>query len=315
MTRQKVLSGLGVAAALLGVYLLYRVVRRYDAGEILGAMAAVPSSTLVWALAFTVVGYGFLIAAEYLAVRYTGKPVPFGRVALTATAALGIGHSIGLAALSSGAVRYRMYSRSGMDLVSVGRLIVFSGLTVAISLGTVGGAAILWQRESLAGLVGVTSAALTTVAVVALTLVAAYFVGCLMRPPPLRLGRLHVHLPSFGMACGQLVVGSGHLLSVSAVLYASVRRFADTDFPTVAALYVSADMSAMIGHVPGGWGVIEYIVTHVLDGPHVLAGLIIFRAAYYLLPLTVGVTIFILDEVVGRRLSRRVAPSGAASRH
>jgi uncharacterized membrane protein YbhN (UPF0104 family) len=70
-------------------------------------------------------------------------------------------------------------------------------------------------------------------------------------------------------------------------------------------------MSALVGHVPGGWGVIEYIVTNALDGPHVLAGLIIFRASYYLLPLTVGVAIFILDEVTGRRMSRRMAPSSA----
>jgi glycosyltransferase 2 family protein len=242
--------------------------------------------------------------------------VSFGRVALTATSALGIGHSIGLAALSSGAVRYRMYSRGGLDLVAVGRLIVFSGFTVAISLCTVGAASILWQGEELARLVGVTPQMLTAVAIVALCLVAAYFAGCLWQPRALHIRKVRLHLPSFGLACGQLVVGSGHLLSVSAVLYASLRSFVDTDFPTVAALYVGADMSALVGHVPGGWGVLEYIVTNALDGPHVLAGLIIFRASYYLLPLTIGVAIFILDEVTGRRMSRRMAPSaGAVTRH
>jgi uncharacterized membrane protein YbhN (UPF0104 family) len=313
MTRQKLLSGLGVAAALLGGYLLYRVVRRYDADEILDAVASVPTSTMVWAVAATMLGYCFLIAAEYLATRYVSRPIPFYRVALTAIAALGIGHSIGLAALSSGAVRYRMYRRSQWDLAAVGRLIIFSGLTVTISLATTGSVAILWHGETLARLVGVTPTVLSLVAVAALSLVAAYFVAC-ARQPSLSLRGFRVDLPSIGLACGQLVAGCGHLLSVSAVLYVSLRHFAETDFPTLAALYVGADMSALIGHVPGGWGVIEYIVTNAIDGPHVLAGLIIFRTSYYLLPLTIGVAIFILDELSRRRGSQRLAQSAAASR-
>jgi uncharacterized membrane protein YbhN (UPF0104 family) len=46
-----------------------------------------------------------------------------------------------------------------------------------------------------------------------------------------------------------------------------------------------------------------------------LAGLIIFRAAYYLLPLAIGVIVFVIDEVAGRRTSQRMVHSAAVPRH
>lgn len=317
MTRRRQTFGLvlGVAASLLGLYLLYRVVRRYDLNEIINAASSVPTSTIGLAVLFTVVGYLFLIGAEYLAVRYTRRPVSFARVASTGIAALGIGHSIGLSALSSGAVRYRMYSRGGLDLASVGRIILFAGMTVAVGMSVVGAVAIIWHCEKLSGLTGISSFGLMTVATAALVFVLAYLVICAMKPRHLSFRRFHLDVPSFGLACGQVFFGSGHLLSVAGVLYASLRSFTDADYATVAALYVGADLSALIGHVPGGWGLIEYIVTSALEGPQLLAGLIIFRATYYLLPLAVGVAILILDELSGRRTSQeRVVHSAAMHR-
>ena len=283
--------------------------------EIISAVTAVPATTIVLALLFTIVGYVFLIGAEYLAVRYTRRPVPLARVARTTIAALGIGHSIGVAALSSGAVRYRMYRRGGLDLASVGRVLLFSGFTVALGIATVGSLALFWHSAQLSRLLGVSASALMAVATLGLLAVAAYLVVCAVKPRRFHIRRFHIDVPSLSLACGQISLGSAYLLSVAAVLYASLRSFTTVDYPTVAALYVGADMSALIGHVPGGWGVIEYIITSALEGPQLLAGLIIFRAAYYLVPMAVGVAIFVLDEVAGRRPSQRTIHSAAMPRH
>lgn len=315
MSRHTFLTALGVAASLLGLYLLYRVIRRYDMGEVLGAVGSVPVSTLVLALAATVSAYLFLIGAEYLAVRYTRQPVTFSRVARTAVAALGIGHSLGLAALSSGAVRYRMYGRAGLKLPSVGRIILFSGVTAALGLSLVGSLALLWRSAELARLTGTTPAMLQALAATALTLIAGYLLVCAFGTDRLKIRHFHLDVPSFRVACGQVFFGSGYLLSVAAVLYAALRSFTEADYGTIAALYVGADISALVGHVPGGWGLIEYIVTSALEGPHLLAGLIVFRASYYLLPLAVGIGIFVADEVSGGRGRRRRTRPVVTSRH
>jgi hypothetical protein len=315
MNKKFLLSALGAAASLIGLFLLYRVVRRYDMAEITDALAAVPASTIFLTLFFCFVGYLFLIGAEYLAVRYTANPVSFGRVALTAVAALGIGHSIGLAALSSGTVRYRMYGRAGMKFPAVGRVVLFSGITVSLGLSFVGAMALLWQGEELGRLLGVSHKLLFAIAFVALLWIMIYLTTCALVDGGLKIRHFRLEVPSWRVACGQVFFGSGHLLSVAAVLYASLRSFTEADYPTIAALYVGADMAALVGHVPGGWGLIEYIVTSALEGPQLLAGLIIFRASYYLLPLAIGVGIFVLDEFPGHRRKLRKAPSNAMSRH
>lgn len=313
--RQAFLSFLGIAASGLGAFLLYRVVKRYDMAEIGAAMASVSMTTVALALLFTLIGYGFLAGCEYLAVRYAGQRMSLPRVAFTAAAALGIGHSIGLAALSSGAVRLRMYGRVGADLAAVGRVVAFAGVTVALSMGLVGGLAILWHSEQLGEATSVSPLILKSVAYLAFALVLAYLVLCRFRTGDFAVRRFRIKVPSLGMALAQLVCGAGHLLSVSAVLYVAVRNFTDADYATLAALYVGADLSALVGHVPGGWGVIEYIVTSALEGPQLLAGLIIFRVTYYLVPLAVGVTILIVDELSSRRIVQRgLQPSSPSYR-
>ena len=52
-----------------------------------------------------------------------------------------------------------------------------------------------------------------------------------------------------------------------------------------------ANIASLIAHVPGGLGVIEAVVATVLPGAGVVAGLIIFRAVYFLVPLLPGATL------------------------
>ena len=72
--------------------------------------------------------------------------------------------------------------------------------------------------------------------------------------------------------------------------------FQATSYATVAALYPAAEFAAIAGHVPGGWGVVEFVMSSVVPGAGVLAGLTIFRAVYYLVPLAVGIGVFLANE-------------------
>ncbi len=67
------------------------------------------------ALVFCAGSYICLGLFDALAVRYAGKPLALHRTAIASFCGLSIGHTVGLAALSSGAVRYRFYARLGPD--------------------------------------------------------------------------------------------------------------------------------------------------------------------------------------------------------
>jgi hypothetical protein len=304
MSKRRLLSALGVIATALGLFLLYRVLRRYDFAEVLAAVSNAPLWAVALTVAFTVGSYAAMAVMEWLAVRYTRQRVRPRRIVKTTVAALGIGHSIGLVALSSGAVRYRMYQRAGLSPLAVGEIVIFSGLTVGLGLASVGGMALLWRGgDVLAEPLGIPQAVIDAIGWAALAAVAGYIAICAFAPRVWRFWSFHFRLPSFGTACGQALAGTMNLLCVSGALYAALVAFVAVDYPTAATLYVGSDVSALIGHVPGGWGVFEYIVTEALDDPKVIASIVIFRTIYFLLPLAVGLALFVIDEVAGRRSS------------
>jgi uncharacterized membrane protein YbhN (UPF0104 family) len=304
MTKRRILSLVGVVATALGLYLLYRVLRRYDFAEVVDAVTSAPLWAILSAVGFTAGSFAAMALMEWLAVRYTGQKVSVRRIARTAVAALGIGHSIGLVALSSGGIRYRMYRRVNVKPLAVGEIVLFSGLTVGLGLATVGGVALLWRGgDLLAEPLGITPGVLHGLGWTALAAVVAYLLVCMLAPRVWRFGNFHFRLPSPGTAVAQSMAGATNLACVSAALYCCLRGFVTIDYPTAAVLYVGSDVSALVGHVPGGWGVFEYIVTESIDDPNVIAGVVLFRAIYFLLPLSVGLITLLSDEV-GRRRTR-----------
>jgi uncharacterized membrane protein YbhN (UPF0104 family) len=296
-----------VAASLLGLYLLIRIFRKHDFADILDTAASVPAGDLVLAGLFTTGSFACIITIDLLGVIYLHRAVRIRRVIATAIAAIGIGHAIGLAALSSGAIRYRMYGRAGLDFMSTGKIVMFAGLTLMSALASVGGVSLIWQADTLAPLIGMSAATLIAVGFAALAFVALYLLLCTYsRRRVLPLWRDEsLRVPPGRFAVAQLVMGSLNIMCIGGVLYASLRSFVPVHYATATALYVSADVAALIAHVPGGWGVLEYIVTTVLADPRVLAGIVLYRAIYYLVPLGIGLAVFVGDELAARRRTVR----------
>jgi uncharacterized membrane protein YbhN (UPF0104 family) len=119
-----------VAAAvlILAAALLARTLGRYDLVEVGEALGRLPSPQLAAAALLTVASYTVLTFVDLMAVRYAGRAVSYPKVALASFIALSIGHSLGFAALSSGAVRFRFYRRWGLTVGEIARAIVFCGL-------------------------------------------------------------------------------------------------------------------------------------------------------------------------------------------
>ena len=309
MTRHRLLLALSAAAALLGAYLFYGVLRRYEFSELAESFQAMSPRYIALALALTVASFICIAAMEALAVRYAERgqaereerTISWARIWRTAVAAIGIGHSLGLAALSSGAIRYHMYGRRGLGLAAIGEIVAFSGISVALGLGFVGGLSLLWHGETLARLLDLSTNGIYALGGIGLALCAAYIATCAAAPSSIRVLRYELRLPSGRIALLQLLFSSLNYVCISAVLYAALASFAQTPYPDVAALFVGSETSALLAHVPGGWGVLEYVFTNSFDGAGIVTGLLLFRAIYYLVPLFVGLGVWLIDEIAGRR--------------
>ena len=83
-----------------------------------------------------------------------------------------------------------------------------------------------------------------------------------------------------------------------------VAAAAQTSYFAVASAYIIANTAALMAHVPGGLGVIETVVLHLLAGSALIGSVLAFRLVYYLAPLCLGILCLGLSELVLRRHGR-----------
>ncbi|WP_443147450.1 lysylphosphatidylglycerol synthase domain-containing protein [Prosthecomicrobium sp. N25] len=297
-----------VAALALGIWLIRRTFAQYGWDQIRDAVAAIPLSRLGLAACFAAASYACLTLFDALAVRYIGHRLPYRRTALASFVSLSLGHSIGFAGLSSGAIRYRFYRRWGLRLSEVAKLVVFCGMTVGLGLAVLAGIALLadpWLAERVTELPPSTS---RLVGAACLVVPALYIGVAALRPRPIRLWRWTLEVPRLRIAAAQVAVGTVNFALVAACLHQALAAVGEAPYLGVASVYVLANVATLVTHVPGGLGIIESVVTTLIPSAHVIGAVVVFRLVYFVVPLAIGTILFLILEV------RRAAQRRAAER-
>lgn len=285
-------------AIAVAAYLLFQTVRQYTLGQIYTALTSIPTEHLALSLAFAAASYFCLSVFDALGVRYVGKPLPFHQTMLASFVSLSIGHNVGVAALSSAAVRYRYYSRWGLSSADVALLVIFCGTTVALGLSTLGALALFLRPQDATAMTGLGNTTLMALGVIA-AMIPLLYVGLsavLKRSITLR-GR-SFRLPSLRIAVLQVLAGTLNFAFVAASLHQMLSALSEANYLKVAAVSIIANVAAIVSHIPGGIGVLEATVSHILPGAEALAAVIAFRVVYYFIPLALGLLLLGASEVV-----------------
>lgn len=304
-----VVGALGIT---LAAWLLWRTLGRYDLAQLRAAVMAVPPHNLLLAGAFAAASYLCLTGFDYLATRYAGSRLPYRRVALASFTSLSLGHNIGFAALSSGAVRYRFYSRWGLDAPAVARIILFCAMTVGLGLMVLAAAALLLQPDLAAQVTGLSRGGALGLGASCAALSLAYLGLAAYVRRPLSWRRWSVEMPSLRLALGQMVIGPLNFACVAACLHQALLGVADIPYLAVASAYVIANIATLVTHVPGGLGVIESVVQYLLPQADLIGALLVFRFVYFLLPLCLGGLSFVAAETCNGLRSGAARQHGAA---
>jgi glycosyltransferase 2 family protein len=296
------LSPLLVAGALaLAAFLLYRTLSGYSLDQIVASVASVPAYRLLTAGGFAAASYLCLSLFDTMAIRYAGHRLPYPRILLTSFTALSLGHNIGLAALSSGAIRYRFYARWGLRPGDVAKVIVFCGITVGLGLMILAGLALLVHPTLVQEITGLGRGAVLAVGAACLLLGAAYLGLAAVLRRPLRIRHWRVEMPGLPLALGQVVIGPLNFALVAACLHQTIAAMADLPYLSVVTAYVTANISVLVTHVPGGLGVLESVILLLLPGADIIGALVLFRVLYFLVPLCLGGLTFAAAELWWRR--------------
>jgi uncharacterized membrane protein YbhN (UPF0104 family) len=288
-----------VAAIVIGLVAIlgYRVVNEYRWEDIRQAVAAVSWETIGRGATFAFASYFCLTWSDWLALRCIDRPLAWRQAALVSFCSLSIGHNVGFAGLSSGAVRYRFYARWGLGFEDVAKLVIYCGITVAMGLVTVAGLSLVLNPAVVARLADVGHTGVRIAGLVLLLLPAAYIGLTRFRSAVSLFGRT-VRLPSAWLATGQVAVGTVNYLCVAACLHQLLGGADTIGYLDVTAAYVLAHTGMIASHVPGGLGVLEGIILSLLPGASVLAALLMFRVVYFLAPLVLGLALLGLSEIV-----------------
>ncbi|SES32806.1 lysylphosphatidylglycerol synthase domain-containing protein [Rhizobium sp. NFR03] len=315
MSLRLVFRVVAVAAVVFALYLLFQTLRQYTLDEILTALRAIPVSHLLLGLAFAAASYVCLSCFDALGVRYTGKRLPFHKTALASFVSLSIGHNVGVAALSSGAVRYRYYARWGLTAEDVAKIVLFCGVTVALGLMTLGGASLLLRPQDAADMTGLSRSAVFAIGIASLIAPVIYLVLSAFVRKPLTIKSWSFDLPKLPIAAAQIVVGTLNFAFVAASLHQMLSAFAEAGYLKVASVSIIANVAAIISHVPGGIGVLEATVAHILPGAESVAAVIAFRVIYYFIPLALGLPTLLISEIVMKDKSTSAAKSTSEEPH
>jgi phosphatidylglycerol lysyltransferase len=280
--------------------------------ELMADLRDVPSWRVALAAALTVVNYGVLTGCDFLAFAYLGKGLPGMRIAMTSFLAYAISNNVGFAALSGASVRYRFYTRWGMTAEDLSRLFFSYVVTFWLGLLLIGGLSL--ALSPLPRELGLPFPDVIAPIGWLLMLSSLGYVGA----AALRLGPIHLRfadlpLPSAGLAVAQLGTSVLDWTIAGAVLYVLLPP-GSVPFLTLLGAFLASQLLGLASHVPGGMGVFEgsiiLLLRNFVPSATLLPALVVYRAVYYLLPLSAAALVLVADELRQRR--SQVTRLGAA---
>jgi len=276
-------------ALILAAFLLYRVFRQYALSDIVASVRAASALNLALGFVFAGASYLCLTLFDWMATRYAGRPLPWRRAAHASFIALSLGHNIGFAALSSGAVRYRFYTRWGLSAEEVAKIILFCGATVGLGLAALIGLACLLQPDAASRIIGITPAAARAVGVLCVCACAGWLLCAAFVRRHVRVRSWRFRFPPLRLAVGRLMIGPLNFALVAACLHQAMLTATHIDYASTATAYV----------------LIESVIIWLAPGAQIIGALVIFRVTYFFTPLVFGVVGFAVTEIWWRRRLRR----------
>jgi phosphatidylglycerol lysyltransferase len=309
---------LATGLLVIGLFALSRLLADVDIRDVIRNADQTPTIILALSFVATLGGYLCLVGYDWSALRHIGKPLPLPTTVTGGLMAYAFGNTIGLSAVSGGAVRYRIYSGLGLDAYDVAAVSTFAAVSYGVAATIIGLAAVVIDPTLLGlaspflpGVMRWAAAALILIMVVPLV-VAALHQGSI------RIGRFTLRAPSLPILVGQALFSFGDIVLAALALYILLPG-GHIGFGVFLGIFAAATMAGILSHVPGGVGVFETVVLTALPSTipveTAAAALLLFRLIYFVVPFLLALIVLALFEalVVVRGTSGK-APRGRLGR-
>lgn len=294
---------LSIGAALLvaafGLAALFRLLHSVRPHQVRHAFDALSAGQVGAALLLTAASYLMLTLYDRFALQVIDRKLPWRTYALASFTSYTLSHNLGLALLTGGSARYRVYRAAGLSSGEIGSIIALASLSFWNGVILLAGLAALASTHILPffdwGL------SLHWLHIAGLGVLTLCLIPLLLRHFGLKaveIGGWRTPLPNLKRSAAMTAVAALDLAAASAALYVLLPAPDPAAYPAFFLGYALAIIAALISHVPGGLGVFEAVVIATVPGDkaQLLAALLAYRAVYYLLPLLVAALLLAWHE-------------------
>ena len=306
------LSIAGVAA-----WVLVQRLGEIDFDEVLRDLGAVPMPIVLAALLCSAGVYTTVGLYEGIAVRLASGRNLRRQAFRTAVIANPLGRAIGVAMVSGGALRYRMYAPEGLSIREVGAIILLVAMPYVFGVGWLIDISLLLHLQDASRAFQLPVAVVTVFGVLGLAKDVGWLAFVASRKEPITIGGQSIRLPSLRDALVQISFGLAQISLMTTILYLFMPAELNMTWPAFVAIYCISFVAGQMSNVPAGLGVLEAALLLLLPQvpPGKLVGAVLaYRAVYELLPLGVGLLLLLIYESTNKAgiIRRRFRTSGSS---
>lgn len=294
---------LWISIAALAAWVVFQRIEEIDFEDVAQHLSSVPLPTIITALLCAAGVYITIGLYEGIAVRLASGRTLRWQAFRTAVIANPIGRAIGVAMVSGGALRYRMYAPEGLSLKQVGAVILLVAMPYVFGVGWLIDLSLLLHLKEASRAFQLPLAAVAVFGVLGLAKDVGWLAFVATRTQPIVLRGQSIRLPSLRDALVQIAFGLTQISLMTTILYLFLPAELNMTWPAFVAVYCIAFVAGQMSNVPAGLGVLEAALFLML--PHVPPGKLVgsvlaYRAVYELVPLGVALVLLLIYETTNK---------------
>ena len=303
---------LSVVLFSLAAWALYHELDDFDLEDIVDATKAVRYSQISAAFLLTFLSYLLLSFYDFSGLKLLKKPITFSKVLFESFCSYALSHNLGFPLFTGGAVRLRLLGNWGVDAGEVANIVAYNSL-------------FLWMGFSF--VLGVSLAIAPSMAFMPKTLIIFLKpLGFILTALPILLP-LFIHfkknktisflgftleLPRGSTLITGVAIAIVDWIVASLVLYVLLPHPERIGIWFFLKVFLTAQAIGLLSHVPGGIGVFEgtmiALLKNYFSADALLGSLLLYRCAYYLVPLFIAS--FLLGAYEMRQMRSKIYAAG-----
>ena len=313
--------GLVALSIIIIIYSGYNIINIFSSislKDVLASVKLIEFQAIAASIFFAAISYLCLIGYDYTALKQANARTSLSLMTLASFSSYCICFNLGFPVVTGPAIRYWIYSRENVTpqqivyVTSIISITFLLGLVMLLSIGMIMGA------HDLANFYHYHPAWNIFIGVSIFVLIIMFLGWNSIKPRSINVRGYELTLPTNFFIVLQLLLGGVEQAFASASLYQLIPHTPDINFYSFSVIYIFACTVGIISHSPGGLGVFEAAMMQALpiNAPQViLAGLLLFRIVYYLLPFVITLVLLFNDQKSRQWSGLRIALSNILTLH